>query len=50
MERDGWPSFPWISDPILCNGDFGHIQMASLYRHLLFLLHSHSGSLEFSWT
>ena len=50
MERDGWPSFPWISDPVIHDGDFGHIQMASLYRHLLFLLRSHSGSLDFSWT
>ena len=50
LERDGWPSFPWLSDPILRNGDFGHVQMASLYRHLLFLLHSHSGPLDFSWT
>ena len=50
LERDSWPSFPWRSDPVLRDGDFGHIQMASLYRHLLFLLHSHSGSLDFSWT
>ena len=50
MERDGWPSFPWYSDPVLRDGDFGHIQLASLYRHLLFLLCSHSGPLDFSWT
>ena len=50
MERDGWPSFPWIRDPVLRNDNFSHIQMASLYRHLLFLLRSHSGSLDFSWT
>ena len=50
MECDSWPSFPWIRDPVFHNDDFGHIQMASLYRHLLFLLCSHSGSLDFSWT
>ena len=50
MERDGWPSLPWLQDPVLRDNKFGHIQLASLYRHLLFLLCSHSGPLDFSWT
>lgn len=50
LEHDGWPPFPWFRNPVPHDHIHGHIQMSSLFLHLLFLLHSHSGHLEFSWT
>ena len=47
LKHDGWPSFPWLCDPINIHG---HIQMSSLFQHLLYLLCSHSGHIDFSWT
>ena len=44
LERNGWPSFPW-----LCRTTGpAPIRLAGVFQHLLFLLRSHDGPLSFS--
>ena len=43
LERDGWPSFPWLA--LACSP--APSQLRSILQHALFLLRSHSGSLSF---
>ena len=44
LERDGWPSFPWLS--LAC--DPAPLQMTILFQYFLYLLRSHDGTISFS--
>ena len=44
LERDGWPSFPWLS--IACGPV--PVQVTILFQYFLYLLRSHVGSVSFS--
>ena len=44
LERDGWPSFPWLS--IACGP--APVQVTILFQYFLYLLQSHVGSVSFS--
>ena len=44
LERDGWPSFPWLS--VACGPR--PVQMTALFQYFLYLLRSHVGSISFS--
>ena len=45
LERDGWPGFPWVS----ISSAPAPTWLFHLFQFLLFLLHSHTGPLLFSW-
>ena len=44
LERDGWPSFPWLS--LTCRP--APLQVTVLFQYFLYLLRSHVGSVSFS--
>ena len=44
LERDGWPSFPWLS--LACSPV--PVQVTILFQYFLYLLRSHDGPVSFS--
>ena len=44
LERNGWPSFPWLG----CYTGPSPVSLSSIFQYLLFLLRSHDGPLSFS--
>ena len=44
LERDGWPSFPWLS--IACSPT--PVQLTIMFQYFLYLLRSHVGLVSFS--
>jgi ribonuclease HI len=48
MEQDGWPGLPLFSDPQHLVPS--PVSCLPLFQSVLYLIHAHSNSLQFSWT